>query len=144
MTELWFTLWWEVVKKWLRDTGVYAWALIILVSILLAIFGPWWKWRRTRRLALRPRIEPVYNLLIDYLTYTKNNGIIVTEHRAQLNQMVRASEFLFTSKRVRVFLEAVLEEGNKFRGQGQVSEGKKWATEGKKKARRLFRKMLKV
>jgi hypothetical protein len=143
MTKESLILFCEVVKKWLRDSEPYAWGLMILVMIVLTVFGWWWVGRRTRHLALRPRYDEVYQALMNFLGFLSNNGFFSGPHWTSLDKMVNKPNFLFKGK-MKVFLTEVLKEGRKFQGQGQVVEGKKWATEQEKEARRLFRKMLKV
>jgi|GEM_PF-1393194 len=144
MTREWLVLFWEVIKKWLRDTEVYAWAVVILVTILVAILGSWWTWRRNRRLGLLPGMNELYDMVTRYLAYIEENGHVDTDQWNRLNEMLAKCHFLSHSKRMWRFLRKLLDDGNSYRGQGQVVEGRKWALEQQKTARKLFRGMLKV
>ncbi len=140
MTGVWLILWWEVVKKLFRDMAVYGWPLAIFLPIVWGL----WLWKRQRRLSLRPRIEPVYQALMEYLVFTRNNGRICGPHWSKLDQMVKETHFLFKGK-VEHFLRKLLQEGRQFQGSDVVrEEGVKWAKKQEVIAKALFCKMLKV
>ena len=140
MTDVCLILWWEVLKKFVRDMAVYGWPLAIFLPLICGL----WLWKRQRRLALRPRVEPVYQALMEYLVFTRNNGRICGPHWSKLDQMVKETHFLFNDK-VERFLRKVLQEGRQFQGSHVArDQGVKWAEEHQMIARSLFRKMLKI
>ena len=135
MTEV--ILIWELAKKYFRDTEPYGWALTIVV-----MFAGWWLvWRKTRRLTLFPHVEPIYQAIIDLLTFAELNGHTLPSHYQHLSHLVKTGGNLFRNRTtVRRFLQDVLERGGKICNGRPSEDAKEWAKREKKRAERIFKR----